>query len=60
MLLIKCVLFLTCLLYLRENGDQAGELLERQGDLIRYLREHNAHLGLKVIQLSARLNGDQD
>ncbi|XP_059472164.1 transmembrane protein 192 isoform X2 [Neocloeon triangulifer] len=44
----------------RERTDQTALLLEQQADLIRYLKEHNAHLGQKLVQLSARLGGEHD
>jgi len=44
----------------RERTDQTALLLEQQADLIRYLKEHNAHLGQKLVQLSARLSGEHD
>lgn len=31
------------------------DLLEKQADMIQYLRQHNAQLGAKVLQLTARL-----
>jgi TMEM192 family len=48
-----------CLLY-RERTDQTTLLLEQQADLIRYLKEHNAHLGQKLVELSSRLSGEHD
>ncbi|XP_065338587.1 transmembrane protein 192 [Cloeon dipterum] len=44
----------------RERTDQTALLLEQQADLIRYLKEHNAQLGQKLVQLNARLNGGDD
>lgn len=32
------------------------DVMEKQADLIRYLKEHNAHLGKKILKLTAELN----
>ncbi|KAI0238300.1 transmembrane protein 192, partial [Lamellibrachia satsuma] len=32
------------------------DVLEKQADLIRYLKQHNAHLGRKILQLTTQLN----
>ncbi|XP_060532095.1 transmembrane protein 192 [Cylas formicarius] len=39
----------------RELGDKVQDLLEKQADLIRYLKEHNNRLSEKVMVLSAQL-----
>ena len=33
------------------------DILEKQADQIRYLKEHNSHLGKKVLKLTAELKG---
>jgi hypothetical protein len=36
------------------DGEDLDELLERQADMIRYLQQHNASLGRKIMELQSR------
>lgn len=36
------------------DGEELDELLERQADMIRYLQQHNASLGRRIMELQAR------
>ncbi|XP_064651129.1 transmembrane protein 192-like [Lineus longissimus] len=38
------------------DEDYLDEVLEKQGDMIRYLRQHNANLGKKILKLTAEVN----
>lgn len=38
------------------DEDYLEELLERQSELIYYLRQHTAHLGMKILKLTEELN----
>lgn len=40
--------------FCREPNEQIHDLLAKQADLIRYLKEHNAMLNHKIMQLSSR------
>ena len=35
------------------DGEDLDELLERQADMIRYLQQHNANLGRRILELQA-------
>lgn len=39
--------------FLREN-DYLDEVLEKQADMIRYLQQHNANLGKRLMKLTAQ------
>ena len=41
------------LLYCRD-GEDLDELLERQADMIRYLQQHNANLGRRILELQSQ------
>lgn len=36
------------------DGEDLDELLERQADMIRYLQQHNANLGRRILELQAQ------
>lgn len=36
------------------DGEDLDELLERQADMIRYLQQHNASLGRRIMELQSR------
>lgn len=40
-------------IYLYRDGEDLDELLERQADMIRYLQQHNANLGRRILELQA-------
>ncbi|CAH1183019.1 unnamed protein product [Ceutorhynchus assimilis] len=42
----------------KEMGSRVYDFLEKQADLIRYLKEHNARLAQKVMTLSAQLRSE--
>ena len=37
------------------DGEDIDELLERQSDMIRYLQQHNASLGRRIMELQSRV-----
>ena len=39
--------------YCSRDGEDLDELLERQADMIRYLQQHNANLGRRILELQA-------
>ncbi|XP_074652928.1 transmembrane protein 192-like [Tubulanus polymorphus] len=39
-----------------KDENYLDEVLEKQADMIRYLRQHNADLGRKILELNAQLN----
>ena len=39
---------------LSRDGEDLDELLERQADMIRYLQQHNASLGRRIMELQSR------
>lgn len=39
----------------RQMGDKVYDFLEKQADMIRHLKEHNARLGEKLMILNAQL-----
>ncbi len=41
------------------DEDYLDDVLEKQADLIRYLKEHNAHLGRKILKLTSQLQQTQ-
>lgn len=41
---------------LTERGSDMAELLEKQSDLINYLRDHNLRLNQKLMQLHANMS----
>jgi len=43
----------------RERGDHIHDLLEKQADLIRYLKDRNAKLGHKIMLLSMQIQGER-
>jgi hypothetical protein len=43
----------------REHGDNISDLLEKQADLIRYLKDRNTRLSHKIMQLSRQMQGEQ-
>jgi hypothetical protein len=43
----------------RESGDHISDLLEKQADLIRYLKDRNTRLSHKIMLLSRQLKGEQ-
>ncbi len=36
------------------DGEDLDELLERQADMIRYLQQHNANLGRRILELQSQ------
>ena len=36
------------------DGEDVDELLERQADMIRYLQQHNANLGRRILELQSQ------
>ncbi|XP_021917703.1 transmembrane protein 192 isoform X2 [Zootermopsis nevadensis] len=44
----------------RERGDHIYDLLEKQADLIRYLKDRNAKLSHKIMLLSSQIHGEQE
>ena len=38
------------------DEDYLDEVLEKQADLIRYLKQHNANLGRKIVKLTQDMN----
>ncbi len=36
------------------DGEDTDELLERQADMIRYLQQHNANLGRRILELQSQ------
>jgi hypothetical protein len=42
----------------RERGDQIHDLLEKQADLIRYLKDRNTKLSHKIMLLSSQIQGE--
>jgi hypothetical protein len=60
----KCVvdIYYICInffLISRERGDHIHDLLEKQADLIRYLKDRNAKLSHKIMLLSTQIHGEQ-
>ena len=49
---LLCLCVLVALLPYRD-GEDLDELLERQADMIRYLQQHNANLGRRILELQA-------
>jgi hypothetical protein len=45
--------FINHLPYYRD-GEDLDELLERQADMIRYLQQHNANLGRRILELQSQ------
>ena len=43
----------------RDRGDNISDLLEKQADLIRYLKDRNARLGHKIMLLSSQMQGER-
>jgi hypothetical protein len=43
----------------RERGDNISDLLEKQADLIRYLKDRNSRLSHKIMQLSRQTQGER-
>ncbi len=41
-------------IHVHRDGEELDELLERQADMIRYLQQHNASLGRRIMELQAR------
>lgn len=46
------VVNLTCIVC--RDGEDLDELLERQADMIRYLQQHNANLGRRILELQSQ------
>ena len=44
-------MYILCIFY--RDGEDLDELLERQADMIRYLQQHNANLGRRILELQA-------
>ena len=42
------------------DEDFLDDVLEKQADLIRYLKQHNSHLGRKLVKLTAQLSAIQN
>lgn len=42
------------------DEDYLDEVLEKQADLIRYLKQHNANLGKRIVKLTAEVNRYKD
>lgn len=40
--------------FVLRDGEDLDELLERQADMIRYLQQHNANLGRRILELQAQ------
>lgn len=43
----------------RDSGDHISDLLEKQADLIRYLKDRNARLSHKIMLLSRQMQGER-
>jgi len=43
----------------RDGGDNISDLLEKQADLIRYLKDRNARLSHKIMLLSSQMQGER-
>lgn len=43
----------------RDRGDNISDLLEKQADLIRYLKDRNARLGHKIMVLSSQMQAER-
>lgn len=43
----------------RERGDHIHDLLEKQADLIRYLKDRNTKLSHKIMLLSRQIQGER-
>lgn len=40
--------------FICRDGEDLDELLERQADMIRYLQQHNANLGRRILELQSQ------
>lgn len=60
MSLFLILLYNIIFLISRERGDHIYDLLEKQADLIRYLKDRNAKLSHKIMLLSSQIHGEQE
>ena len=47
---------LTSVFFFFRDEDYLDEVLEKQADMIRYLKQHNSNLGKKILKLTTELN----
>jgi len=50
---------ISCFSISRDHGDNISDLLEKQADLIRYLKDRTARLSHKIMQLSSQMQGER-